>query len=179
MVWPPIGIVLVDGAMEMETIVAGVTFNGTDAVTEPRVAVIVAIPGATPTNNPVPPLNFATVGSEEVHVTIPVMLRVPPSLNVPIAVICCLVPCAILPLEGCMEIELRLAEVTVRDVLPVTELKVAEMLVVAVPVPPALLPVAKPLTVMEATEVTDDCQFETPVTSCVLVSENVATALYC
>ena len=100
MVCPPIGIVVIDGAMEIETIVVGITLNGTDAVTDPRFAVTVTMPGATPTNNPVPPLNFATVGSEEVHVTIPVMLRVPPSLKVPIAVICCLVPCAILPFAG-------------------------------------------------------------------------------
>ena len=173
MVCPPIGMVAVDGAMVMETIVAGVTFNGTDAVTEPRVAVIVAIPGATPTTDPSPPLNFATVESEEVHVTLLVILRVPPSLKVPIAVICCLVPCARLPFVGWMEMELRLAAFTVSGVLLLTPPNIAEIFVL-----PTFRAVAKPLTVMEAAEV-DDCQVATPVTSWRVLSEKVATALYC
>ena len=79
------GIVVVEGAIEIETIVADVTLSGTEAVTEPRFAVIVTTPGDSPSMRPVLPLNFATVGSDDVHVTIPLMFRVPPSLNVPIA----------------------------------------------------------------------------------------------
>ena len=73
-----------------------------------------------------------------------------------------------------MEIETRLAEFTVSEVLPVTEPNVAEILVL-----PTFLAVARPLTVIEAIPTDEDCHLATPVTSCVVPSENVATALYC
>ena len=85
MACPPIGMVIGEGAIEIETIVALVTLNGTEVVTEPRFAVMVTRPGARPRNSPLLPPIFATVGSEEIQVTSPVMLRVLPSLKVPIA----------------------------------------------------------------------------------------------
>ena len=50
--WPPIGMVALDGAMEMETIFAPVTVNGTEVVTDPKVAVIFTKPGAAPNKRP-------------------------------------------------------------------------------------------------------------------------------
>ena len=65
--------------------VALVTLNGTEAVSEPRLAVIVVPPGDTPDTKPVA-LIEATAGLEEDHVTLEVRLCVLPSLKVPVAV---------------------------------------------------------------------------------------------
>ena len=66
---PPIGVVPLDGVMEMETIFAAVTLSGTDVVTDPRLAVIVTKPGATPNKRPLLAPIVAIVGSEDDQVT--------------------------------------------------------------------------------------------------------------
>ena len=63
-VCPPIGMVVTEGTREMETILADVTVNGTESVTEPREAVIVTKPAARPATNPLLAPMLMTVGSE-------------------------------------------------------------------------------------------------------------------
>src|SRR5437870_11805462 len=73
------------------------------------------------------------------------------SLKVPVAVNCLVVPTAMLELAGVTAIETRVAPVTLRVAVPVTEPEVA--LMVAVPTP---TPVAKPEEWMVATVDADD-----------------------
>lgn len=67
-----------------------------------------------------------------------------------------------------------MAALTVRVAVPVADSNAAEMVVL-----PTFLPVAKPLTVIEAIEEYCDCHVATFVMSCVVPSENVATATNC
>jgi hypothetical protein len=153
------GMLAVDGVIAIEVIVAFVTVNGTELVVPPRVAVIVIEPGAIATKRPVVEPIWATVVSEDDQVTRLVMFRVLPSLNVPVATNVSLVPGAMLPFAGVIEMEFRFAAFTVKEVLPVTPPKIAEIVAL-----PTFLAVARPLVVMEATEPADDLQVETPVT---------------
>ena len=63
------------------------------------------------------------------------------------------------PFAGSMEIEFRLAALTVSGVLSLTAPKVALMFVV-----PTFLATESPLVVMEATELAEDFQVAVPVT---------------
>ena len=69
----------------IETMVAFVTLNGTEAVIEPRVAVIIVPPGARPDTTP-PDVMEANAGLDEDQITLEVRLCVLPSLKVPVAV---------------------------------------------------------------------------------------------
>ena len=102
------------------------------------------------------------------------MFRVPPSLNVPVAVKKGLIPTAPLALLGVIEIETRFAELTVSKLLPLTDSNEAEIVAV-----PTFLAVARPLTVIEATEFAEDDQETTSLTFWLLPSENVAVAVNC
>ena len=73
-----------------------------------------------------------------------------------------------------ISILVRLLASTVSGLLPLTDSKAAEMLVV-----PRFLAVTSPLTVTVATEADPEVQVETLVTSCVVPSENVAVAVNC
>jgi hypothetical protein len=158
--WPPIGMVGVAGVIEIETILALVTVNGVEPTTEPRVAVIVAVPGATVEPPPVLAPMVNTELFEDVQVTCCVMLRVLPSLNLPMAVKNTFVPAATLLLAGEIEIDCKFAALTVSEVLALTDSNDAEMVVV-----PTFFAVASPLTVMKATEVAEELQEVTSVTS--------------
>jgi hypothetical protein len=63
---------------------------------------------------------LATVVPDKVHVTWRVRLRVPPSLNVPVAVNCRDVSCAIVGFAGVRVKDARFAAFTVRGAFPVT-----------------------------------------------------------
>jgi hypothetical protein len=87
---PPIGIVFADGATEMDEITALLTVKFTVAVVEPRVAVMIVTPVPVllrdcPLAIPLAAI-VATVTSEDVQITWFVRFRVPPSLNMPVAV---------------------------------------------------------------------------------------------
>jgi len=73
------------GVTEMETMVAFVTSRVTEAFTEPSVALMVVVPGASPLARPLPAPILATAGLDDVQVTWLVRLRVLPSSKVPIA----------------------------------------------------------------------------------------------
>jgi hypothetical protein len=166
--------VAAEGVIAIETMVALVTVNGTELVNDHRVDVRVIEPGAKPTRRPVLGLTWATEGSEQDQVTRLVILRVLPSLNIPVATRRVFVPCAVLPFAGVIEIELRFAALTLRGVLPVTDPRVAEIVVL-----PMFRAVARPLAVIEATEPAEECQVATPVTVWLVPSENVAVARNC
>jgi hypothetical protein len=150
----------VAGVIEIETILALVTVNGVEPTTEPRVAVIVTVPGATVEPPPVLAPMVNTELFEDVQVTCCVMLRVLPSLNLPMAVKNTFVPAATLLLAGEIEIACKFAALTISEVLALTDSNDAEMVVV-----PTFFAVASPLTVMKATEVAEEPQEVTSVTS--------------
>jgi hypothetical protein len=106
---------------------------------------IVVLPVPAPVANPVP-LIVAIAVFVELQTTEPVMFRVPPSLNMPVAVNCCVVPLAMEVFAGVTAIETRVAT-TARFVEPLIEPEVAMIVVLPVPVP-----VAKPALVIVATE---------------------------
>ena len=166
------GIVWLTGVTVMDLMVALVTLNGTDALTEPRVAVMVTPPGCNP-DNWLTEINLATVVSEEDQVTREVRLFVLPLLKWPVAVIAVLVPWAML-LATWIVIELRLLASTVSGLLALTDSNAAEIFVV-----PMFLAVTRPLTVTVATEVDPELQVDTLVTSCVVPSEKFAVAVNC
>lgn len=80
---------------------------------------MVTTPVATEVAMPVAPM-VATAGADEVHVTDDVRFCVVPSVKVPVAVNCSIVPSGIDTLPGATEIEVRIADVTVRFVWPET-----------------------------------------------------------
>ena len=73
-----------------------------------------------------------------------------------------------------ISIRVRLLASTVSELLSLTDSKDAEILVM-----PRFLAVTKPLTVTVAIEGDAELQVETFVTSCVVLSEKVATAVNC
>ena len=85
------------------------------------VAVMLLLPVATPVARPVAVI-FATFAAELAHVAVFVRFCVLPSLNVPVAVNCTLVPLAIEELMALTVIDCRVAAVTdstkVLDVIP-------------------------------------------------------------
>jgi hypothetical protein len=123
---------------------------------------MVEVPTATAVTRPLL-LTVATDVLDEIQVTWEVISWVVPSANVPVAANCC-VPCGDMPgLAGVMEMEDRVAEETVRGVLPQIPPKPAVMVVV-----PAAMAVARPLLFTVATDVLDEVQATSQVTSWVV-----------
>ena len=149
-------------------------------LTAARVAVMFDVPLATPVARPLG-VRVAALVTDDAQVAIVVRFCVVELLNVPVAVYCTVLPGEIVMLAGLTAIDCRVAFVTVRAPLPEAEgppglVKLALIeadpcaCAVAVPELPAAL-----LTV--AADVLLDCQFETPLMFCVLVSLNVPVAM--
>lgn len=105
-------------------------------------AVIVAVPVATPVSRPSLPavlLTTAILVAEELQLTELVRSCVLPSENVPVAASCNATPAAIDGEAGAMAMELRVAGVTVIEVVPLIPLSVA--VIVALP---GAIPVSNP-----------------------------------
>jgi hypothetical protein len=85
------------------------------------------------------------------------------------------VPVATEPFAGVTAIDTSVAAVTLRPVDPVMEPCLAEIVVDW----PEVTPVASPAALMVAAVVFDELQVTELVTSCILLSENVAVALNC
>jgi hypothetical protein len=115
----------------MEDRVAEVTVRVVPPTLAPEVAVMVAIPAATAVAKPVALSTVATDGLREFQVTCLVMSKLVPSEYAPEAANCwCWVTptsTGMLGLTGVTEMEDRVAEVTVRVVLPETAPEVAVM----------------------------------------------------
>src|SRR5260370_1282824 len=132
------------GVTAMDASVAGVTVSSVEPVMLPLVAEIVEVPTPTVVAKPVA-LIVATVAVAEAHTALP-STCVELSLNVPVAVNCCVAPLVIDGFAGVTAMEVSVAGVTVSSVEPVMLPLVAE--IVEVPVPTA---VAKPVSVIVAT----------------------------
>ncbi len=125
------------GLITIDTSCATVTVTRVDPETEPEAALMFAAPAVTPVTNPF--FTVATGFVSEDQVAEAVRSCVLPSVNVPVAVNCWVVPATREGFAGVTAIETKVAAVTVRVVVPLIEPEVAVML--AVPAPTA---VAKP-----------------------------------
>src|SRR5256885_6546003 len=122
-VWP-LGTLADCGVIAIETSDAAVMVRTVEPVTDPEDALMVAVPVAMLIARPV----LLTVASEvafELHVAVEVRFCELPSVNVPMAVNCCVVPSEIDGLAGVTAIETNAAAVTVNVVLPAIEPEVA------------------------------------------------------
>src|SRR5581483_623071 len=147
------------------------TVSTVEPLTDPKVALIVLVPAATPVASPAVVI-VATEVVPDAHVTWLVTFCVLLSVYVPVAVNCCVVPLAIDGFAGVTAIDCNAAGVTVSTVEPFTAPKVA--LIVLVPVATA---VASPAVVIVATEVVPDAHVTWLVTFCVLLSVYVPVAV--
>jgi hypothetical protein len=118
----PRGMDAFTGVTAIETKVALVTVKAAPEETLPDVAVIVEVPAAIPIASPGTPftLMLATDRFADVHCTDPVTFFVLPSVKVPIAANCTVVPCAIDTLAGETASETKAGAVTVTAALPLT-----------------------------------------------------------
>jgi len=143
-----------------------------DPVTDPELAEIVALPTATPVATP-EPATVAIALAEVLQVTEFVKSRELPSLKMPFAENCWVVPAAMDVEPGRTLIETSVAAVTLSVVDPEIPFELAVMVVVPGPVP-----VASPEAPMVATDPTLETQV-TLVSTCVLPSPNVPVAVNC
>lgn len=107
------------------------------------IAVILLEPLAAPVARPVA-LILTAVGFELAHVAVLVRFCVLPSLKVPVAVNCTLVPFAMEELPALMAIDCSVAAVTVRAI----ELEVIPFWVALILLEPMAVPVARPVELM-------------------------------
>ena len=161
------------GVRAIETNVGGVTVNVVEPLIEPKLALIVVMPGSDVLASPWL-LMVATAVLEEFQLTKVVRSCVLPSVKVPVALNCCFVPSGMETVGGVMVRNTKTGGVTVRIVEPLTEPKEA---VIAV-VPWARL-VASPWLLMVATGVLEEFQLTALVRFRVLPSVKVPVALNC
>ena len=164
----------VAGVTAIDDSVAAVTVKVVEPTTPPLVAVIVEEPTFRVVAKPAA-LIVATVVVPEAHVTLPVRFCVELSLNVPVAVNCCVFPAATDGFAGVTAMDVSTAAVKVNEVVPLTAPEVA----LIVTGPPAFTPVAKPAALIVATVVSDELQVTEPVKFCVELSLNVPVAVNC
>ena len=112
------------------------TVRTVEPVAVPEVALMVAVPVAALWANPVL-FTEATGTASEAQVTVDVRSWVLPSVNVPVALNCCLVPSATEGFAGVTAIDESTAAVTVNVVPPLIDPEVAVIL--AEPVPTLVL----------------------------------------
>ncbi len=168
----PFAILGFDGVMLMETSCTVETVKPVEPLIVPKAALIVVLPLATLDARPVA-LIVAAAGFEEVQTTDAVMSCVLLSLKVPVAVNCLVVLVGIVEFAGVTAMETKVAAVSVRDAVPLTDPDVA--VIVVVPVPTL---VASPVGSMVATDVEDEDQ-ASEVSSWVLPSSKLPTAVNC
>jgi hypothetical protein len=161
------------GVTAIDCSVAAVTVSKVDPLMDDDVAVIVEVPTPAPLARPVV-LIVAVVVVPEDQVTLDVRFCVEPSLNVPVAVNCCVAPLAIDGFGGVTAIDCSVAAVTVRVVEPLIAPDVA--LIVEVPTP---APLASPEALIVAVVVVPEDQVTLDVRFCVEPSLNVPVAVNC
>ena len=161
------------GVTAIDDSVAAVTVNVVEPTTAPLVALIVDVPTFTAVANPAA-LIVAFVGVPDAHVTLPVRFCVELSLNVPVAVNCCVFPAATDGFAGVTAIDDSVAAVTVNVVEPTTAPLVA--LIVDVP---TFTAVANPAALIVAFAGVPDDHVTLPVRFCVELSLNVPVAVNC
>ena len=126
------------------------------------VAVIVALPAFSAETSP-EPLTEAAAVLLELHETEPVMFWLLPSVNVPVAVSCRVVPGWTDGFAGVIAMEARAGGATVSTVDPITEEYVAEMVA-----GPCAWPTARPGAAIVATEVSEELHVAMTVISWVV-----------
>ena len=132
----PRGVLAEGGVTAIDTNTAAVTVRTVEPVTVPEVALTVAVPIPALFARPALSIVAVEVMSDD-HATVAVRSWVLPSVNLPVAVNCCLVPSAIEGLGGVNAIDASTAAVTVNVVVSVTEPEVARIFAVPVPKPVA------------------------------------------
>src|SRR5437660_2401363 len=163
--------------MMIEARVAAATVKTVDPVNVAQVAMTVAVPVPMPVASPV--LLTLTVDIvSEAQVTVELRSCVLPSLNVPVAINCCVVPKAMKGFAGVTAIDCRTAAVTLIVVLPLIVPEVA--IIWAEPVPtlnanPAVFDTLLIVATVEAFEL----HCTVLVKSCVLPSVKVPVAVNC
>jgi hypothetical protein len=177
----PTALVGLEGVIEIDDSVAKVTVSEVEPVMLPDVAVIVDVPAARQDARPLDPaalLIAAEAVLDELQVTDAVKSCVVPSEYLPVAVNCLVVPTALVGLEGIIEIDDNVAEVTVSEVELVTLPDVA----VIVDVPAArqdVRPLDPAALLIAAEAVLDELQVTDAVKFFVVPSENVPIAVNC
>ena len=144
-------------AIELNTVALTVRFAL--PATRPEVAMTCVVPCATPVARP-PAVMVAVAELDVDHVDEFVTFVRVPSENVPVAVYCCDLPCAIVALAGVTAIDTRDAGPTVAVVLPLMAPEVA----LTCDVPNATA-VASPVAVTVTVAVLDEDQVTEPVTT--------------
>jgi hypothetical protein len=171
----PIAIFAVGGLIAIDTSAAAVTVSTVDPLTVPDVALTVAVP--VPTLCPSPALLIvAVVGVSEDHVAVLVRSCVLPSVNVPVAVNCCVVPNAIDGVAGVTANDISVAAVTVSVVDPLTPPTLAVMFALPTPAPLAT-PGAGPPVLIVLTPGVSELHSTVLVMFCVLPSVYVPVAV--
>jgi len=166
-------VLVVEGSQAKLIVPAGVTVRVVFPEILPEVAVMVAVPAATAVARPLL-LTVAADVLDDLQVTCVVISLVEPSEYVPEAVNCLVLPTGRLGLAGVMDMEDRVAGVTVRVVFPEILPEVAVMVVL-----PAATAVASPLLLTVATAVLDELQVTCVVISLVEPSAYVPEAVNC
>jgi hypothetical protein len=138
------------GVTAIDCNVAAVTVSKVEPLMDDDVAVIVEVPTPAPVARPAALIVAVEVVPED-QVTVDVRFCVVPSLNVPVAVNCCVAPLVIDGFAGVTAIDCSVAAVTVRVVDPLIPPDVA--LIVEVPTP---APVASPAALIVAVVVVPD-----------------------
>jgi hypothetical protein len=160
------------GVTAMDTSVAGVTVSSVEPVMLPLVAEIVEVPTPTAVASPVL-LIVATVPVPDAHTAL-LSTCLELSLNVPVAVNCCVAPLVIKGFAGVTAIDTSVVGgVTVSSVEPLILPLVAE--IVEVPVPTL---VARPVLLIVATVPVPDVHAAL-LSTCVELSLNVPVAVNC
>jgi hypothetical protein len=148
----------------------------------PTLALTVVAPAAAPVASPLEPLALATVAMAvfaAVQVTCAVRSIVELSLSVPVACSCSVDPTATDPPAGVMAIDDSVAEETVSPVEALTPEVVSSAVIVVIPGPLAVaVPALFEALEMLATPVFDDDHDTARVTSSVVLSLNIAVAVY-
>jgi hypothetical protein len=142
----PAGTLGLAGVTDTEDRVAGVTVRFVFPEILPEVAVMVAVPAATAVARPLL-FTVATDVLDDLQVTCVVISLLVPSEYTPEAANCLVFPAGTLGLAGVMDMEDRVAEGTVRVVLPEIKYEAAVMVVV-----PGATAVARPLLFTVATD---------------------------
>jgi len=147
----PTGMLELAGVTAIETRVALVTVSDTVPVTEPEVALMVAVPVPTAVARP-EELTVATFNADDPHVGEVSNWKLPSS-KFPTAVNCWVVPSAIDGVAGLTEMEIKCAATTVKVAESVSDPTVAVIVV-----DPAAMVVAMPELLMLATEFDEELQ---------------------
>jgi hypothetical protein len=162
-----------DGEIRIDVTTGADDVNVTDELTEPTVAVTLALPCAPAVTRPVE-LTEATPLFELAYVAALVSFCVEPSLKFPVTVSCCVSPDGTLGFAGVIVSETSTGAETVKVAEPETAPYVA--VIVDVPCPDVF---TSPAGDTLATAVFDEDQFTVEVRSCVELSEKVPVAVTC